>query len=122
MMKHILVVEDDENIREVLEYILNDSGYEVKSTSTAQEFFHKIEASNPDLIILDINLPDGDGRELCKAIKSNVRTKDIPVIMMSASLNISDILKESGANYFIPKPFNIDNFLNHVDIQLRASN
>lgn len=119
-MKHILVVEDDENIREVLEYILNDSGYEVKSTSTAREFFHKIEASNPDLIILDINLPDGDGRELCKAIKSNVRTQDIPVIMMSASLNISEILKESGANDFIPKPFNIDSFLSHVDIQLNG--
>ncbi|MDB5120795.1 MAG: response regulator [Sphingobacteriales bacterium] len=121
MIKHILVVEDDENIREVLEYILNDSGYEVKSTSTAREFFHKIEASNPDLIILDINLPDGDGRELCKAIKSNVRTKNIPVIMMSASLNISEILKESGANDFIPKPFNIDSFLNHVDIQLKGA-
>ena len=120
MIKHILVVEDDENIREVLEYILNDSGYKVNSTATAQDFFKRIEASDPDLIILDINLPDGDGRELCKAIKSNVRTKNIPVIMMSASLNISEILKESGANDFIPKPFNIDNFLNQVDIQLKG--
>ena len=121
MIKHILAVEDDESIREVLEYILNDSGYEVNSFATAQDFFMRIEASNPDLIILDINLPDGDGRELCKAIKSNVRTKKIPVIMMSASLNISEILKESGANDFIPKPFNIDSFLNHVDIQLKGN-
>lgn len=121
MLKHILVVEDDPDISEIIEYILSDSGYEVDTSATATEFFRRFEELNPDLIILDVRLPDGDGRELCKAIKSNIKTRSIPVIMMSAHLDITQAIKEAGANDFIPKPFDINNFINRVGRQLTAA-
>jgi CheY-like chemotaxis protein len=105
-MRRILAVDDDKDILEVLQYILEDSGYEVETLSDGHDLFDAIRAHVPDLILLDIMLGNLDGRELCKKVKLRNETHNIPVILVSASHNVSDSLKQTGApNAFIAKPF-----------------
>jgi two-component system phosphate regulon response regulator PhoB len=118
----ILAVDDDRDILEVLQFILEDSGYEVDTLSDGRFLFEKIKANAPDLILLDIMLGNMDGRELCKDIKSNDDTQKIPVILVSASHNIADTINKKGApNAFIAKPFDIDELLDAIRIQLPAA-
>lgn len=115
MGKYIHVVEDDEDIRFIIEFILKDSNFEVKLSPTAKHFAETLPQHRPDLILLDIMLPDGDGRDICRSLKSNQATKDIPVIMMSAHAAEMEATNTSMANDFIRKPFDIENFLTRID-------
>lgn len=117
----ILVVDDDKDILEVLQFILEDSGYEVDILSDGKYLFEKIKANTPNLILLDIMLGAFDGRELCKDIKRNIETHNIPVVLISASHNIAELVNPQEApNAFIAKPFDIDELLEIVKIQLAA--
>lgn len=119
-MRRILAVDDDKDILEVLQYILEESGYEVETLSDGHYIFDRIRKHHPDLILLDIMLGGLDGRELCKHIKAMKETHDIPVIMISASHNISDrsFQNNDGPDDFIAKPFDIDVLLRSVKAQL----
>ena len=120
-MQRILVVDDDQDILEVLKYILEDSGYEVDTLSDGHFLFDKINEHIPDLILLDIMLGTMDGRELCKTIKSKTETHNIPVIMISASHTVSGLFNaDLGPNDFVAKPFDIDELLDSVHKQLAA--
>lgn len=120
-MQTILVVDDDKDILEVLQYILEDSGYEVNTLNDGHFLFDKIKEHMPDLILLDIMLGNMDGRELCKDVKSKQETHDIPVIMISASHNIVTPYHQNGApDDFIAKPFDITVLLNSIERQLAA--
>eukprot|EP01037_Dinobryon_pediforme_P003766 gene3766-3812_t len=120
--KDIPVIIFSADILEVLQFILEDSGYEVDTLSDGRFLFEKINAKAPDLILLDIMLGNMDGRELCKDIKSNDETQKIPVILVSASHNIADTINKKGApNAFIAKPFDIDELLDAIRIQLPAA-
>lgn len=120
-MKRILAVDDNQDILEVLRYILEDSGYEVDTLSDGHDLFQQIEKSHPDLILLDIMLGDMDGRVLCKNVKQSAETQDIPIILVSATHNIEDSIKQIGApNDFIAKPFDIHVLLNSIERQLAA--
>ena len=112
-MKKILVIEDDTDILELVTYLLNDSGYEVTS-STSLLPVQNILDINPNLILLDNYLPDGFGSDLCLEIKNDVRSKHLPVIMLSANTGLNELAKKSRADAFIPKPFDIDNLLGNV--------
>ena len=106
--KKILIVEDDPVIREYLEQILNDLDYRVDSCSSGAEAMSKIPETCPNLILMDILLPDADGLTLCQKIKKDDETAHIPVIMISC-LSDSDTLRNAssyGASDFIVKPFN----------------
>ncbi|WP_423149374.1 response regulator transcription factor [Rubrolithibacter danxiaensis] len=120
MIKKVLVLEDEKDIREIIGLILKDAGYLVSSSALAKDFFLQIDTFCPDLIILDIALPDGDGREICKALKSNKRTLHIPVIIISAHPAVANIVKEVGADDFLAKPFDIDELAEHVRIKISA--
>lgn len=121
-MRRILAVDDDKDILEILQYILEDSGYEVETLSDGHFLFEKIKAHAPDLILLDIMLGNLDGRELCKAVKTTDETHDIPVILISASHTVSDSMnKKGGPNAFIAKPFDIDDLLSAIKGQLAAA-
>jgi DNA-binding response OmpR family regulator len=110
MMRKILAVDDDNDILEVLRFVLEDSGYEVETLSDGRYLFDKIKSNSPDLILLDIMLGNLDG------------THDIPVILISASHNIADSITRKGApNAFIAKPFDIDVLLNTIQTHLRAA-
>lgn len=120
-MQTILVVDDDKDILEVLQYVLEDSGYKVDTLSDGHFLFDKIKRNMPDLILLDIMLGNMDGRELCKNVKAKDETHDIPVILISASHTVSGSFhKNGGPDDFIAKPFDITVLLNRIERQLAA--
>jgi two-component system phosphate regulon response regulator PhoB len=121
-MTRILAVDDDKDILEVLQYILEDSGYQVETLANGQYIFDKIKQNPPDLILLDIMLGNLDGRDLCRKVKSNIDTRNIPVILISASHDVSQSLNQIGApDDFIAKPFDIDVLLGSISRQLSAA-
>ena len=121
-MARILAVDDDSDILEVLQFILEDSGYEVDTLSDGHNLLDTIQKKAPDLILLDIMLGSMDGRELCKQVKKQSATHNIPIILISASHNISASMNQEGApNDFIAKPFDINNLLNKIRHQLRPA-
>lgn len=117
-MAKILIIDDDPDILEVLQLTLQMEGFETKTNPHGEELFNEISIFKPDVIILDILLSGSDGRVLCKKLKSKIGTKNIPVILVSAHPKAKETIKESGADDFIPKPFNIDDLLNSVENQL----
>jgi len=114
MSKRIYLVEDDEDIRFIVEYILIESGYSVDSFATAREFNAQIGNSYPELILLDVMLPDGNGINICRGLKTNDATSHIPIIIMSAHAAEKSVLEEACADDFISKPFDLDDLLHHV--------
>ncbi len=120
-MRRILAVDDDKDILDILRYILEDSGYEVDTLSDGHFLFEKIKAHTPDLILLDIMLGNLDGRELCKEVKTKLETHEIPVILISASHNITGSGEQKGApDAFLAKPFDINELLDTIKGQLAA--
>lgn len=111
-MKKILVIDDDIDILEAVEILLETSGYDFEGTSDHEKIFEKIEAYQPDLIILDVLLSGNDGRVICKKIKEI--NSMLPIIMMSAHPAAKDTVPLCGADDFVPKPFEIDNLLTKV--------
>jgi len=115
MAKLIHVIEDDDDIRFILEYILLEANYNVTLFPTASAFEAAIIADKPDLIILDVMLPDGNGIEICRRLKINPETFHIPVLIMSAHAAQHAILEEACADHFISKPFDLDHFIDRVN-------
>jgi two-component system phosphate regulon response regulator PhoB len=118
MKKYIHVVEDNEDIRYIVEFFLSDFDYEVRVSATAKEFIQSLEKPLPDLYLLDVMLPDGNGLEICRYIKNNTSTKHIPVIIMSANANETEVKRESDANDFINKPFDLMDLADCIKKQL----
>lgn len=118
MKKFIHVVEDNEDIRYIVEFFLLDCDYEVQVSATVKEFIDSMDKPLPDLYLLDVMLPDGNGLEICRYIKENKDTKHIPVIIMSAHSNENEVKKESDANAFISKPFDLNDLAACIEKQL----
>lgn len=109
-MKKIVVVDDERSILEALEFMLSEEGYAVKTASHGNELL-RLTSEKPDLIVLDLLISGEDGRQLCRMLKTREDTKDIPVIMISAYPNAQHFIKECGADDFLPKPFDMHEFL-----------
>lgn len=121
MSRKILAVDDDNDIVDIIRIILEDEGYEVATLTNGNNVLSEIAAFRPDLILLDVMLGGIDGREVCKAIKEDSNYKDIPVVMISASHNLHNLLKLPGSpNDFIAKPFDIDHLIKKVKAQFAA--
>ncbi|MFP5080098.1 response regulator transcription factor [Pedobacter sp. JCM 36344] len=118
MIKRIHVLEDDEDIRYIIGVLLKDEGYELQLSSTFAELKTKLKDSVPDLFILDVMLPDGDGASICKDLKNDLFTKHIPIIVMSANDQNKQISLDAGANDYISKPFDIDYIVRRINAQL----
>lgn len=114
-MKEIFIVEDDDGIRELIEFLLVSQQYSVKTFPTARAFHKTVPEMIPDLFLLDIMLPDGNGVDLCKELKKSEVTKKVPVVLMSAH---ADISRTEGADDFIAKPFDVDELLQRIEKQL----
>jgi len=112
--KKILVADDDPAILEVITLILEDAGYEV-TNSVNGETVEKADGALPDLILLDIWMSGMDGREICKHLKTKQKTKNIPIIMVSANRDAEAIALEAGANDFLAKPFDMYRLLSMVE-------
>jgi two-component system alkaline phosphatase synthesis response regulator PhoP len=103
----ILVVDDEENIRELVKYNLAREGYQVTTVNSGEEALKQIRAKLPDLIVLDLMLPGMDGLDVCRQLKSDGRTVHIPIVMLTVKGEESDIVigLELGADDYIIKPF-----------------
>jgi len=113
--KRILIVDDEEAIAETLQFILQEEGYDVATSNDGGELEGDlVNGSRPDLVILDYWLPRKNGDEIARSLKSDKHTAHIPIIMISASNNISEIAKTAGVDDFIPKPFDFDEILSKV--------
>ena len=117
-MSKILVVDDDLDILSVMEILLSMKGFEVMINSRGENTFPKIDAFKPDLILLDVLISGYDGRVICKQLKSDAKTKHIPVIMFSAHPSAASTISDYGADDFISKPFDLDNLVKKVNKQL----
>lgn len=105
--ENILVVEDEEDILELIEYNLKKEGYQVTRAMSGEEALHKANGQTPNLIMLDLMLPGLDGLEVCKRLKQDSRTQHVPVVMVTAKGEEPDIVAglELGADDYITKPF-----------------
>lgn len=114
--KNILVIEDNHAILDVITLILQSEAYKVSGLNKSADMMSHIQTFNPDLMILDIMLPDGDGRELLTQIRTNKKTADIPVLMISAKYTATTIKHgEYKPNGFLAKPFDIDDLLDKIE-------
>jgi two-component system phosphate regulon response regulator PhoB len=118
MNKRILIIEDDENVRETLEFLLRHNGFTISTCSSGRDFFNTIKRTAPDLILLDIVLGELDGRDICKMIKDRTETAHIPIIIISSVHDIFNSILDQNANDVIPKPFTEEVLLNRVQRQL----
>ena len=122
-MSLIYIVEDDSNIREIETIALKNSGYTVQAFETAKEFYRKVEDKVPDLVLLDVMLPDESGYEIVKKIRKTPTTKKLPVIMVTAKTQEIDMIKglDDGADDYIKKPFSIMELISRVKALLRRT-
>ena len=121
--KNILVVEDDPDIKELISFNLSNQGHQVFEASNGELGIEKAREKLPDLILLDLMLPGIHGLDVCRIIKADQETKDIPIIMVTAMGQEEDIVKglETGADDYITKPFSIKVLLARVSAVLRRS-
>ncbi|WP_394919581.1 winged helix-turn-helix domain-containing protein [uncultured Robinsoniella sp.] len=119
----IYCVEDDMNIRELVAYALKTSGYEAIGFENAAEFYKGLKEGNPDLILLDIMLPDEDGISILKKLRGKNEYKDIPVIMLTAKSTEYDKVKglDVGADDYVTKPFGVMELISRIKAVLRRS-
>jgi DNA-binding response OmpR family regulator len=115
MEKLIQIVEDNADISCIVQFILEDAGYHVEMFKNANAFVNRPRKENVDLFILDVMLPDGNGIELSKSLKSDAFTYQIPVIIMSAHSTGDIALQEGKADQFIKKPFELESFVSKVN-------
>ena len=120
-MYKIFVVEDDENIREIVLYALNSAGFEAHGYETGEEFLTAINEEIPSLVILDIMLPKEDGLSILKNLRNKPRTKNVPVILLTAKNSEFDRVKglDMGADDYISKPFSVLELIARVKTVLR---
>ncbi len=122
-MALIYVVEDDENIQEIEAVALKSSGHEVLTFGNAKTFYNKLQVVLPDLVVLDVMLPDENGNEIIKKLRKNVETKKIPVIMVTAKTAEMDLVRgiEDGADDYLKKPFSVMELISRVKALLRRT-
>ena len=122
-MSLIYIVEDDESIREIEEFALKNAGHNVVGFSNAKSFYKKMEDILPELILLDVMLPDESGNDIVRKLRKNADTKRIPVIMVTAKTTEIDLVKgiEDGADDYIKKPFSVMELISRVKALLRRT-
>ena len=122
-MALVYIVEDDKDIREIESFALKNSGYRVEEFSSAEEFYKKLKEKKPDLILLDVMLPDEDGLAIVKKLRSTQDTKKLPIIMVTAKGTELDIVKgfDMGADDYLTKPFGVMELISRVKALIRRS-
>ena len=122
-MALIYIVEDDQNIREIESFALKNSGYQIQDFSSGKEFYRAVKERKPDLVILDIMLPDEDGMEILQKLRKNPETKRLPIMMVTAKTTEIDRVKglDSGADDYMTKPFGVMELISRVKALLRRS-
>lgn len=122
-MALIYIIEDDDSIREIEEFALQNSGHKVLGFTCAKDFYKKLNEVIPDLCLVDIMLPDENGNEIVRKLRNNSDTKKLPVIMVTAKTTELDLVKgiEDGADDYIKKPFSVMELISRVKALLRRT-
>lgn len=119
----IYIVEDDSNIRELEQYALKNNGFETQGFGDGKSFFAACERLLPELVILDIMLPDQSGLDILKRFRAGADTRNIPVVMVTAKDSEIDVVKclDQGADDYISKPFGLMEFISRIRAVLRRA-
>jgi DNA-binding response OmpR family regulator len=117
-MKKILVVDDDRDLLANIKAFLKRQGYDPAVTTSCDEGLQILHTFKPDLILLDINVGDEDGREMCRKIKSQAEYRHIPVILLSANYEALLVYQEYGANAYMKKPFELLSLIDALSAHL----
>ena len=122
-MHRVLVVDDESDVTELLQYRLEQEGYRVATLNDPLGFVVKVREFEPDLMLLDIMMPELSGIQLCRIVRADPSMKDIPVIFLSARGEVEDRIKglEAGAEDYVSKPFNINELLLRISKMLKRS-
>jgi CheY-like chemotaxis protein len=121
MNKRILVIDDDKAVLEILEEVLDYSGFVVKASLFTNDIFMDIEAYQPDLVLMDYLLSGINGGELCHLIKTNAKTHKLPVVLISAYPRVLMSLGSYGCDTFIAKPFDVAELVDNINSCLQAA-
>ena len=113
--KTVMVADDNTGILEVMRAMLEHGGYIAITTSDGRNV-RNLKAPLPDLLFLDIMLSGSDGRELCRGLKDNKKTRDLPILMLSANSKIEEISKACGSEGYLSKPFDMQRMLDLVKL------
>ncbi len=121
MREKILLIDDELDIIEFLKLLLGDIGYDIITATNGREGLTKVLKENPDLILLDVMMPQMNGWEVCELIKANPSSKNTPVIMLTAKSDLSNKVKgmQVGATGYITKPFELDKIISQINILLK---
>jgi two-component system phosphate regulon response regulator PhoB len=119
--KSILVVEDEEDIQQLVSYNLVRAGFDVDCADTGEEALQRVRARQPDLVLLDLMLPGKDGAEVCRTLRLNEQTREIPIIMLTARGEDDDVMAglDLGADDYITKPFSPGVLISRIKAVLR---
>ena len=117
----IFTLEDDDNIRKLIKYSLTSQNFEVQDFSLPSTFWHTLDKIKPDLILLDIMLPEEDGISILKKLRSDPSTSSIPVIMLTAKDSEYDVVSglDAGADDYVTKPFGMMTLVSRIKAVLR---
>ncbi len=117
----VYILEDDDNIRKLINYSLKSQGFEVQDFALPSAFWSALQTKNPDLLLLDIMLPEEDGISILKKLRSNPKTSTIPVIMLTSKDSEYDVVTglDSGADDYVTKPFGMMALVSRIKAVLR---
>lgn len=117
----VYILEDDDNIRKLINYSLKSQGFEVQDFALPTAFWTALQTTNPDLLLLDIMLPEEDGISILKKLRSNPKTSTIPVIMLTAKDSEYDVVTglDAGADDYVTKPFGMMALVSRIKAVLR---
>ncbi len=115
--KTVMIADDDPGIVDAIEMLLEFEGYNVRSTFNGLDVLEMTEL--PDVLLLDIWMSGEDGRDICKKLKESDATKQMPVIMISASRDIKQSAIDAGADDFLAKPFEMNELLEKIKLQIK---
>ncbi|MBL6838018.1 MAG: response regulator [Puniceicoccaceae bacterium] len=122
-MHRVLVVDDESDVTELLQYRLEQEGYRVATLNDPLGFVVKVREFEPDLMLLDIMMPELSGIQLCRIVRADPSMKDIPIIFLSARGEVEDRIKglEAGAEDYVSKPFNTNELMLRISKMLKRS-
>ncbi|HKM35640.1 MAG TPA: response regulator transcription factor [Lachnospiraceae bacterium] len=122
-MATVYVVEDDRSIREIEAFALKNVGYHVEDFECAKDFYERVTEATPDLVLLDVMLPDEDGLDIVQRLRSRQETKQVPIILVTAKTTEIDKVKglDIGADDYMTKPFGVMELISRVKALLRRT-
>ena len=121
MAQTLMIVDDDPQLMRVLSMFFDSEGYHVIQARSGREALDKLQEYSPDVILLDLMMPEISGDEVVRQIRANHKLRHLPVIIFTAAETREDELRNAGASYFIAKPFSLDGLRDTVQEAIRAA-